>query len=137
MGAVPHFRRPGSYLRRVLLIFDISGGELLLIMVVILLFFGSEGIPGIARTMGRIMRQVRDASAEVQREIQKGATDVDKVYQQQKRTFIQEDAPMPVRTPPPPSPEAADPTRMDRPAPEGPAAPSGPPGSIPVQDSAN
>lgn len=117
-----------------LLIFDVSGGELLLIMVVVLLFFGSEGIPGIARTMGRVMRQVRDASAEVQREIQKGANDVDKAYQQQKRTFIQEDAPPPVRQSPPPTPEAAEAPSMGKPAPEGPAEHPGPPGSIPVQE---
>ena len=34
-----------------LLIFDISGGELMLILVVVLMFFGSKGIPGIARTL--------------------------------------------------------------------------------------
>ena len=59
-----------------LLIFDISGGELMLILVVVLMFFGSKGLPGIARTLGRTMRQIRDASAEVQREIQRGAQDV-------------------------------------------------------------
>jgi sec-independent protein translocase protein TatA len=117
----------------VLLIFDVSGGELLLIMLVVLLFFGSEGIPGIARTMGRFMRQVRDASAEVQREIQKGTNEVDKAYQHQKRTFITEDAPAPVRTPPPPSPEAMEAPLMEKPAPEAPTEPPGPPGSIPLQ----
>ncbi len=120
-----------------LLIFDISGGELLLIMVVILLFFGSEGIPGIARTMGRIMRQVRDASAEVQREIQKGATDVDKAYQQQKRTFIPEEAPTPVRTPPTAPPEATIVPAMEKPVPEATEELPGPPGSIPLKDGAN
>jgi sec-independent protein translocase protein TatA len=76
-----------------LLIFDISGGELLLIMVVVLMFFGSKGIPGIARTLGRTMRQIRDASAEVQREIQRGATEVKQGYEEQKRTFIPPDPP--------------------------------------------
>jgi sec-independent protein translocase protein TatA len=115
------------------LIFDISGGELLLILLVILLFFGSEGIPGIARTMGRIMRQVRDASADVQREIQKGTSDVDKAFQQQKRAFIQEDAPAPIRTPQVP-PVAVEAPRMERPASEGSAEPPGPPGTIPLRD---
>lgn len=71
-----------------LLLFDISGGELMLILVVVLMFFGSKGIPGIARTLGRTMRQVRDASAEVQREIQRGATEVKQGYEEQKRSFI-------------------------------------------------
>jgi TatA/E family protein of Tat protein translocase len=69
----------------VLLIFDISGGELLVVLLFILLFFGSKGIPDIARTMGRTMRQLRDATNEVQREIQKGATEVKQGFEAQRR----------------------------------------------------
>ncbi len=82
---------PRIYLRTPmgrLLLFDISGGELMLILVVVLMFFGSKGLPGIARTLGRTMRQVRDASAEVQREIQRGATEVKEGYEEQRRSFI-------------------------------------------------
>ena len=91
-----------------LLIFDVSGGELMLILVVVLMFFGSKGVPGIARTLGRTMRQIRDASAEVQREIQRGATEVKQGYEEQKRTFIPPDPPSHARPqvselPPPPS----------------------------------
>lgn len=95
-----------------LLIFDVSGGELMLILVVVLMFFGSKGIPGIARTMGRTMRQIRDASAEVQREIQRGADEVKQGFEEQKRTFI------------PPNP----PSHSRPQAPEAPAPPPGPPG---------
>ncbi len=69
------------------LIFDISGGELVVILLFILLFFGAKGIPDIARTLGRTMRQIRDASNEVQREIQKGATEVKRGYDQERKTF--------------------------------------------------
>jgi sec-independent protein translocase protein TatA len=55
----------------VLFLSDIAGSEILLIMVVILLFFGSKSIPGIARTFGQTMRQIRDASEEVKSEIRK------------------------------------------------------------------
>ncbi len=82
-----------------LLIFDISGGELLLIMVVVLMFFGSKGIPGIARTLGRTMRQIRDASAEVQREIQRGTNEVKQGYEAQRRSFTPEDPPQRPPTP--------------------------------------
>ena len=44
-----------------LLLFDISGGELLLIMLVVLLFFGSKGLPGIARTLRADAKTVRRA----------------------------------------------------------------------------
>lgn len=89
------------------LIFDISGGELLVIMLFALLFFGSKGIPDLARTLGRTMRQVRDASNEVQREIQRGANEVTRTMQEQRRTFQQSLPPPPVQPaiPPPPSSE--------------------------------
>lgn len=71
----------------IVLIFDISGGELLVVLLFVLLFFGSKGIPGMARTMGRTMRQLRDASSEVQREIHKGANEVRRTVEEQRRSF--------------------------------------------------
>lgn len=78
------------------LLFDISGGELIVILLFVLLFFGSKGIPDIARTMGRTMRQLRDASNEVQREIHKGASDVRRTVEEQRRVFNAD----PVQQPP-------------------------------------
>lgn len=103
----------------VLLLFDISGGELLVILLFVLLFFGSKGIPGVARTMGRTMRQLRDATAEVQREIQRGADEVKKGYEEQKKTFRieppanavpQQSAPPAAAAPEPPAPPADPPS---------------------------
>ncbi|MBP8822206.1 MAG: twin-arginine translocase TatA/TatE family subunit [Flavobacteriales bacterium] len=71
----------------VILFLDVSGGELLVILLFVLLFFGSKGVPEVARTMGRALRQFRDASAEVQREIEKGARDVKQGYEQQRKAF--------------------------------------------------
>lgn len=70
------------------LLFDISGGELIVILLFVLMFFGSKGIPDIARTMGRTMRQVRDASQEVQREIHKGASEVRRTVEEQRRNLL-------------------------------------------------
>lgn len=50
-----------------------SFGEIFIILIFILLFFGSESIPSIARTLGRGLRQIRDASGEIQQEIRKSA----------------------------------------------------------------
>ncbi len=55
------------------LFLDFSGGEFFLIAVVFLMFFGSKSIPGIARTLGKVMREFRDAAGSVQREIQESA----------------------------------------------------------------
>jgi len=53
--------------------FGIGGGELLLILVVILMLFGSDKIPEIARTLGKGMAQLKHATNEIKHEIQKGA----------------------------------------------------------------
>lgn len=71
-----------------LLFFDISAGEIFMILLVTLIFFGSKGIPDVAKTLGRTMRQVRDASQDVQREIRKGASDI-------KRTLDEDERPRP------------------------------------------
>jgi len=69
----------------VALLFDISGGEFMVVLLFVLLFFGSKGIPDFARGLGRTMRQVRDASNEVQREIQREASSVNQALQAQRR----------------------------------------------------
>ncbi|HLP12419.1 MAG TPA: twin-arginine translocase TatA/TatE family subunit [Flavobacteriales bacterium] len=50
-----------------------SFGEIFVILLFILLFFGSESIPTMARTLGRGMRQIRDATSEIKTEIKKSA----------------------------------------------------------------
>ena len=57
---------------------DVSGSEVLVILIFILIFFGSKSIPGIARTFGRTIRQIKDASNELQEEIRKSGVDVKK-----------------------------------------------------------
>lgn len=55
--------------------FGIGGGELIFIMFVVLLLFGSDKIPEIARTMGKAMAQLKNATNDIKHEIQKGAED--------------------------------------------------------------
>ena len=55
----------------ILFLNDIAGSEILLILVFILMFFGSKSIPGLARTMGRTIHQIKEASADIQSEIKK------------------------------------------------------------------
>lgn len=93
-----------------LLFLDISGGELIVILLLVLLFFGSKGIPDIARTLGRTMRQLRDASNQVQREIQKEANVVKRGFDEQRAQFRIEEPEhrrpvpgQPADVPPPPA----------------------------------
>ncbi len=60
----------------VLFLNDIGTSEVVLILVFVLIFFGSKSIPGLARTMGRTIRQIKDASNDLQSEIKKSANDL-------------------------------------------------------------
>ncbi len=57
---------------------DIAGSEVLLILVFILMFFGSKSIPGIAKTFGKTMYQIKQASSDLQGEIKKSGMDIKK-----------------------------------------------------------
>lgn len=52
--------------------FGIGGGELIFIMFIVLMLFGSDKIPEIARTMGKAMAQLKNATNDIKSEIQKG-----------------------------------------------------------------
>jgi sec-independent protein translocase protein TatA len=61
-----------------LLFEDIAMSEIVVIMLVVLLFFGAKSIPGIAKTLGRSLYEFRNAQSELQREIQKSGMDIKK-----------------------------------------------------------
>lgn len=61
-----------------LLFLNMSGGEVFLILLFVLMFFGANSIPTLARTLGRGFRQIKDAAGQVQEEIRKSATEVEK-----------------------------------------------------------
>ena len=54
----------------ILFLGDIGGSELMLIMVVILIFFGANKIPELARGLGKGIREFKDASTEIRREFE-------------------------------------------------------------------
>lgn len=61
-----------------LLFFNMGPMEILVIMFMVLLFFGSESIPKIARGLGRGMRQMKDAANEIKQDIRDSTNDVHK-----------------------------------------------------------
>ena len=58
-----------------LLFLDIGAGELVVILLVIVMFFGADKIPEMARGLGKGMRQFKDATGSIQREIEKSITE--------------------------------------------------------------
>jgi sec-independent protein translocase protein TatA len=59
LGSIMLFSMPG-------------GGELMLLLFVIVLLFGAKKLPELARGMGRAIREFKDASKEIQKEIETG-----------------------------------------------------------------
>jgi sec-independent protein translocase protein TatA len=55
---------------------DIASSEIIVIILVVLIFFGSKSIPGIAKTLGKTLYQIKNASAELQNEIKKSGFDI-------------------------------------------------------------
>ncbi len=47
----------------------ISGAEIFVILVIVLMLFGADKIPSLARGLGKGMRQLKDATNEIKREI--------------------------------------------------------------------
>lgn len=56
--------------------FGIGGGEFVFIILVVLMLFGSDKIPEIARTLGKGMQQLKNATNEIKSEIHRSA-DID------------------------------------------------------------
>ena len=64
-------------------IFDLSdksnmvgGSEILIILLFVLLLFGSKKIPEVARMLGKGIREFRRATDEIKREINEGSKDI-------------------------------------------------------------
>ena len=51
------------------LLFGVSGGEILLIFLVALLLFGSKGLPDVAKGLGKGLKELQKATDEIKREI--------------------------------------------------------------------
>ena len=61
---------------------DIGGSELMLIMVVILIFFGANKIPELARGLGKGIREFKDASTEIRKEFEQAGQPAAPAYRQ-------------------------------------------------------
>ncbi len=86
----------------------IGGPELLMIMFVILLLFGADRLPDLARGFGRAMREFKKATSGVEQEVRKAMAE----------------------PPPPPSPRPAGTVGLgDAPKPYSPPRPASPPPS--------
>ena len=54
----------------------IGGTEIFFIILLVVMLFGSKKIPEIAKGLGKMMREVKDASNEIKREIKDSAKEI-------------------------------------------------------------
>lgn len=59
--------------------FDVGGGELLLIFVAVLLLFGPKKIPEVMRSVGKGLRQFREAQEGLKQQMRDLSADVEKM----------------------------------------------------------
>lgn len=57
--------------------FGIGGGELVFIIIIALMLFGADKVPDIARTFGKAMAQVKNATNDIKSEITRSAEEND------------------------------------------------------------
>lgn len=69
----------------------ISGGEILIVGLVVLLLFGAKSIPDVARMLGKGMNEFRRASDEIKRELRDQTSDIRNDINEA-RTFVNEEA---------------------------------------------
>ncbi|MFU8812698.1 MAG: twin-arginine translocase TatA/TatE family subunit [Balneolaceae bacterium] len=53
-----------------------GGFEIVILVLVVLLFFGAKRIPELARGLGQGIQEFRKASDDIKKEIEKGSSDV-------------------------------------------------------------
>lgn len=52
-----------------ILFLNLGGGEVVLVLLVILLMFGGKGIPNIAKALGKGIREFKDATDGIQKDV--------------------------------------------------------------------
>lgn len=61
-----------------LLFLNLGGGEIFVILLVVLLFFGSKRIPELAKGLGKGMREFKDAMSGIESEVRNAANEAPK-----------------------------------------------------------
>lgn len=54
----------------------VSGGEIVVILLMVLLFFGAGSIPKIARAIGKVVQEYRQVSSSLHNEFREAAKDI-------------------------------------------------------------
>jgi sec-independent protein translocase protein TatA len=91
----------------------LGGPELLLLMVVVLMLFGSDKLPDLARGMGKSIREFKKAASGVEEEIRQALEETPEKTPELKRTPPVATVPQKVPESPSPPPPPASPPPAD------------------------
>ena len=83
-------------------LFNLAGPDLIVILLIVLLLFGSKKLPELARGMGQAVKEFNKAKDEIERELTKADVTVQPAPGQQPR----QPAELPATPPPAPAPAA-------------------------------
>src|SRR5665213_3559408 len=64
------------HFNNIILFLNLGGGEILLVVLVVVMFFGTDKLPEIMRAVGKGMRDMKNATAEIQREIENSSAEI-------------------------------------------------------------
>jgi len=104
-----------------LAILDIGGTEILMIMLIVLLLFGSDRLPELARGMGKSIREFKKATSGLEEELKRA------LEEPPPKPRPQVPRPVPFTPPQPPPPAATVPPPATAPPADPPPQPDDPP----------
>lgn len=58
---------------------SLGTGEIILILLIVLIFFGAKKIPELAQGLGKGLREFRKATRDIQDEVERGTEDTKKI----------------------------------------------------------
>ena len=90
--------------------FDIGGPEVLLIMFLVLLLFGADRLPELAKGIGRSVREFKKAAGSVEAEVRRA---MEEPEEPTPKKFPPKPPPKPVSAPPPSTPDQSAPPAAD------------------------
>ena len=98
---------------------DIGGGEIMLVFLVVLMLFGGEKMPELARSLGKALREIKKATSGVEEQLKQAMAEAPPKPRQAPTASLPAASLPPVYTPPP----AAAITPVEAPPPASPTAP--------------
>ena len=66
----------------IVLFLNLGGGEVVMILLVVLLLFGGKGVPNLAKSLGKGIREFKDAANGLQKDLQDNTGNITSTIQE-------------------------------------------------------